>query len=170
MPIAQVRNASMQEIGSTDHLKTDNKNFGAEWYDSAGGTTFIDAVTVPLAGEKINTAPTVFSMDSGVLTVTEAGLYLFNFSVTVNNSGSDEMIFQAFLQEDPATGTFATVIGTSTYGTLFAGNGSVFNSSLVRAGISYRYRIRASRHGGVVSSQLLQNGSKLSVVRLFKNG
>lgn len=170
MPIAQVRNASMQELGSVDHLTTDNKNFGAEWYDSVGGTAFISATVVPLAGELVNSAPTVFDMDSSILTITEAGLYLFLYAVSASNPGSAEMVIESHLEEDPDSGVFSTVIGTTSYATYLSGWGTVFNSSLLRVGIDYRYRLMASRPGGSASPTFIQNQSKLSVVRLFKNG
>ena len=170
MPIGQVRNASMQGLGSADHLPVENKNFGAEWYDSVGGTGFIGATTVPLAGELVNPAPTVFDLSSNILTITEAGLYLFLYAVTAANSGSAEIIFQSYLEEDPDTTTFATIPGTTGVATFFAGSGTIFNSSLLRVGINYRYRLIVARIGGAVTPTLVQNQSKLSVVRLYKNG
>lgn len=170
MPTAQVRNASMQQLNSADLLDIENNNFGAEWYDGAGGAGFLGATVVPLATTRHNSAPEIFSLSSNILTITEAGLYLFNFAVTGANSGSAELIIEAHLEEDPDTGVFATVPGTITYLTWFTGWGTLYNSAILRVGIDYRYRLVAARVGGAVTPTFLQNGSKLGVVRLFKNG
>lgn len=170
MPIVQGRNASMQQLNSPDVLNVENNNFCAEWYDGVGGTNFLAATTVPLATERQNAAPEIFTMASNILTIAEAGLYLFNFAVTGANSGSAEMIALMTLDEDPATAVFATVPGTLTYGTWFNGSGTLYNSAVLRVGIAYRYRLSISRIGGSVTPSLVQNASHLSVIRLFKNG
>jgi len=169
MPIAQVRNASMQQLNSADLLSVKDRNFGAEWVDGAGGATFTAATTVPLATERINPAPELFVMNSNILTITEAGLFLFHFAVTASHSGSGELVFQITLEEDPDTGSFAEIPGTIAYATFFNGFGTAVNSALVRTQADYRYRLRvASLSGG--TNSLVQNGSKLSVVRLYGLG
>lgn len=170
MPIIQTRNASMQELSSADQLNVQDRNWGAEWYDSVGGGSFLSATTVPLVGERINSAPEVFVMASSILTILEAGLYFFNFSVTAANSGSAELIISGVLQEDPDTGVFANVLATTSVATFFNGSGSLSGFALLRVGLNYRYRLQASRIGGAVSPTFVQFGSKLCVVRLFKNG
>lgn len=170
MPTVGLRNAEAQGIGSTDHLSINDRNFAAEWYDSAGGTGFLAATTVPLAATRHNSAPEIFSLASNILTLIEAGLYLLLFSVSVQQSGSAEMIYQAYLEEDPATTVFTTIPGTLSTCTFFAGSGSLCNYVMLRAGLSYRYRLQVQRLGGAVTPTLVQNGSKLSVLRLFKNG
>lgn len=170
MPIIQERNASMQQLNSADALDVEDRNFGAEWYDSVGGTAFLASTVVPLATERHNAAPEIFSMVSNILTLTEAGLYLFNFAATAANSGSAELIAAMTLDEDPDSGVFAAIPGTLTYWTWFNGSGTAHNSCLVRAGLNYRYRLAVSRIGGSVTPSLVQNASHLSVVRLFKNG
>lgn len=170
MPIVQARNASMQQLSSPDVLDVENNNFCAEWYDGAGGTGFMASTVVPLATERQNAAPEFYVMASNILTISEAGLYLFNFAATGANSGSAEMIAALTLDEDPATGSFAAVPGTLTYGTWFNGSGTLYNSAVLRVGLNYRYRLSISRIGGSVTPTLVQNASHLSVIRLFKNG
>lgn len=169
MPTVGIRNNDAQQIGSTDHLDVEDRNFGAEWYDGAGGTSFATDTVVPLATTRHNSAPEIYSLASNILTVLEAGLYFFSFAVTAQHAGSSELIFFSRLQEDPDTGTFADIPGTITYTTFFAGQGTAFNSALLRVGLDYRYRIIVSSLSGG-SNSLFQNGSKLSVFRLFKNG
>lgn len=170
MPTVGFRNADAQNIGSSDHLSVFDRNFFAEWYDAAGGLLFLAADTVPLGTERHNSAPEIFDFSSNILTLTEAGLYLFFFSLTAQQSGSAEMIVQVYLEEDPDTGIFAVVPGTETTMTFFAGFGTLVNYAFLRAGINYRYRLRVQRLGGTVTPTLTANGSKLSVVRMFKNG
>lgn len=170
MPSAQVRNSSMQQLNSADLLDVEDRNFGAEWYDSVGGTTFLGSTVVPLGTTRHNAAPEIFDLDSNIVTILEAGLYLFLFSATASQSGSAEMIIAMSLDEDPDTGSFSVVPGTLTYMTFFNGSGTLYNSAVVRVGLNYRYRLAVSRVGGAVTPTLLQNGSKLAIIRLFKNG
>lgn len=170
MPIVSTHNASHHQISSADQLDVENNNFGAEWYDAAGGTSFLGTTVVPLGTERHNSAPEIYDLASNILTIAEAGLYLFHFAATGANSGSAELIAAMTLDEDPATGVFAAVPGTLTYATWFNGSGTMFNSALLRVGIDYRYRLAVSRIGGAVTPTLVANASHLSVVRLFKNG
>jgi hypothetical protein len=168
MPVVGLRNADAQQIGSVDHLDVEDRNFGAEWYDSAGGTAFIGAITVPLATTRHNSAPEFYDMSSGILTVAEAGLYLLNFCVAVFKAGTSEGSFQAFLEEDADVGSFSLLPATTSYATTFSSSASVYNSVLLQVGINYRYRLRTATHGVVFTT--VADGSKLSVIRLFKNG
>lgn len=168
MPSAQVRNASMQQLNSADLLDVEDRNWGAEWYDSIGGQATIGAVAVNLDAERHNSAPEIFDFSSDILTVLEAGLYQFNFCVAADKAGSTEGSFYAFLQEDPDTGIFADIPATTAYATVFSAPGSVSNSLVILAGINYRYRLMFATHG--VTFTTIQDGSNLSVVRLFKNG
>lgn len=170
MPSAQVRNASMQQLNQADQLDVEDRNFGAEWYDGVGGTGFLGATVVPLGTTRHNSAPEIYSLASNILTILEAGLYSLFFSATAANSGSAELITSMFLEEDPDTGIFATVPASETYTTWFNGWGTMYNSVLLQVGIDYRYRLVVQRVGGTVTPTLLANGSKLSVVRWFKNG
>jgi len=170
MPIVQVRNASLQQLNGVDQLNIDEHNFGAAWYDSVGGTSFLGATTVPLATERYNSAPSIFSMTANILTLLEAGLYLLSFAATGANPGSAEMIAAMTLDEDPATGIFASIPGVISYDTWFNGSGTMSNTALVIANINYRYRLSVSRIGGSATPTLVQNASHLSAVRLFKNG
>jgi hypothetical protein len=169
MPVVGLRNADAQLIGSVDHLDVEDRNFGAAWYDSVGGGSFAAAITVPMATERHNSAPEIYNMSSGILTVAEAGLYFFSFAVGVSHAGSTEMIFNIILEQDPDTGIFTEVPGTTTYTTFLTGFGTGFNTALLRVGIDYRYRLRVSSLVGG-SNSLIANGSHLSVFRLFKNG
>lgn len=170
MPSAQVRNASMQQLSSADQLDVEDRNWGAEWFDSAGGTTFTAATVVPLAGERHNSAPEVYEMASNILTVREAGLYLILYTVTADQSLSSELNFQAYLELDPDAGSFAQFPGSTGYNTMFNGAASISNYILLRLGIDYRLRLVVARIGGADVPALLQYESKLTIVRLFKNG
>jgi hypothetical protein len=169
MPVVGLRNADAQAINSADQLDVEDRNFGAEWYDAAGGTSFSTDTVVPLTTTRHNSAPEIYSMTSNILTILEAGLYFFNFAVTAQHVGSSELVFFSRLEEDPDSGSFAQVPGTLTYTTFFAGQGTGFNSALIRVGIDYRYRLVVSSLSGG-SNSLFANSSKLSVIRLFKNG
>lgn len=170
MPSAQVRNASMQQLNRADQLDFEDRSWGAEWFDSVGGTSFMSATVVPLAGERHNSAPEIYEMVSNILTVREAGLYLILYTVVADQAGSGELNFQAYLELDPDAGSFAQFPGSIGYNTIFNGAGSISNYIILRLGIDYRVRLVVARIGGADVPELLQNESKLSVVRLFKNG
>lgn len=169
MPTAQVRNASMQELGSVDHLSINDRNFGAEWYDAVGGVSFIADQVVPLGTTRHNSAPEIYAMSGGVLTIAQAGLYFLHFCVTVSQSVTTEVIWSAFLQEDPDTGVFDYIPGTEGYNTFFAHRGTAQNTAFVQAGQNYRYRIIARRIGGMDSLTLVPVSSRLGVTCLFGN-
>lgn len=177
MTIAQKRNASMQQLNSADLLPVENKNFAAEWYDSAGGQSYLSgnpAFTVNLDTERVNTAPTVFALSSDIITLTDAGLYLFNFLVTVRqNGGSSAVVSRMWLEEDPDTGVFAEVPATMNYfstAAISAASSSGFVSATLRVGINYRYRVRLEETSGSSSLITVANASYLNIIRLFKNG
>lgn len=177
MPLIQERNASAQELGSADHLNVQDRNWGAEWYDHAGGQSFQvggGPFTLNLDTEKLNSAPSVFTLASDIVTITEAGLYLFTFQLmAIQNGGSSACVNHLYLEQDPATGVFATYLPATTYFPMAPISSSVSTGnvvSLVQVGINYRYRIRFEQSYGSSPLLTVADGSKLSIVRLFKNG
>lgn len=177
MPSAQTRNASMQQLNSADLLDVEDRNFGAEWYDSIGGQDFTlggGPFTLNLDTEKINSAPTVFTIASDIVTLTEAGLYLFSFQLmAVHDGGSSACVNRVWLEEDPDTTVFAEALPAVNYFPMAAISASVSTgivTSLIQVGINYRYRIRFQQSYGSSPLTTVADGSKLSIVRLFKNG
>lgn len=175
MPIVQTRNASMQQLNSADALDVEDNNFGGEWYDHAGGQSFTlgnPLFVLNLDTEKINSAPTIYSMASNILTIAEAGLYLFSYQVMVSSGG--QAVTHAVLEQDPATGSFSVSIPAVTYfptqGAGLSGISTGVVTALIQVGINYRYRIRVEQSHGSTPMLTVADGSKLSVMRLFKNG
>lgn len=172
MPVAQRRNDAMQQLNSVDQASIKDRNFAGEWYDNSGGVAFDSAIVLNLDTERINTAPTVFVMAADILTITEAGVYKFEYKVTASHSsGSSAAVLAIYLEEDPATGSFAIVPASIHYATQHTvGFNSAQSNVILRVGINYRYRVRVARSSG--SDQLLttNSASKLSVVRMWKNG
>lgn len=174
MPIVQTRNASMQQLNSADALDVENNNFSAEWYDHAGGQSFLlgnGPFTLNLDTERINAAPTVYSMATDILTIVDAGLYLFSWQLMVSANGLG--VTHAWLEQDPDTGTFALVPSAVTYFPTvngITGLSTATVTNLIQVGLSYRYRIRFEQSHGSTPTVTVLDGSKLSVVRLFKNG
>lgn len=171
--IAQRRNASMQALNGADLLPVDNKNFAAEWYDHAGGQAFIvggGPYTLNLDTEKVNSAPTVYVMAADILTLVDAGLYLFSFQLMLSSNGNG--VTHAWLEQDPATGVFSTTLSSVTYFPTPAINGISTGTvtAILRAGINYRYRVRYEQSHGSTPCTTVADGSKLTVMRLFKNG
>lgn len=174
MASMQTRNASMQQLNSADALDVEDRNFGAEWYDHAGGQSF-QLGTGPhllnLDTEKLNSAPEFYAMVSDILTIAEAGLYLFSFQFMASTNGN--AVSHVWLEEDPDTGVFAVALPATAYFPTPAsinGISTVTVTSLIQVGIDYRYRIRFEQSHGSTPATTVADGSKLSVVRLFKNG
>lgn len=174
MPIVQTRNASMQELNSADALDVENNNFGAEWYDHTGGQSFqlgSGTFTLNLDTERINSAPEFYSMAADILTLADAGLYLFSWQLMVSANGLG--VTHAWLEQDPATAVFAAVPSAVTYFPTvngITGLSTAVVTNLIQVGLSYRYRIRFEQSHGSTPTVTVLDGSKLSVVRLFKNG
>jgi hypothetical protein len=168
MTVIQTRNAEAAALESTDHLSTNDRNFSAEWLDAVGGQSTSEAVTVTLATQVHNFAPEVFDMASNILTILEGGFYQLAYTIYVQKSGSNEGSFYAFLEEDPATGTFTEIPGTRSTATAF--NGPASGSSLTNRYVlpNYRYRLRFATFG--VTFSTVGGFTKLSAVRFFKNG
>lgn len=175
MPVVQVRNAEAALLGSTDHLFFDDRNFCAEFYDHAGGQTFIlgnSPVLVNLDTVKVNVAPTEITLASDIITLVEAGLYLFRFQVMViHNGSSSATVNRCWLEEDPATGVFAMTLPAVNYFTMApiinsVGTGCGFALRMTQA--NYRYRIMVDQQYGSGSEKTVADGSSLSIVRLFK--
>lgn len=177
MPTVQKRNDAMMQLNQADLLRVQDRNFAAQWYDATGGQSFsfgTAAFTVNLDTEQLNTAPTVYSMASDILTITEAGVYLFTAQVTTQQSGgSSAAVNHIWLEQDPATGTFALVTAAQTYFTMAAipsAAGSGFIHAMLRVGINYRYRLRLEQPYGSSTMITLAGCSRLTVVRQWKNG
>lgn len=176
MPVVGHRNADAQEIGSTDHLSIFDRNFAGLWYDSVGGQNFLlggGPFTLNLNNEKINSAPSDFIMSDDILTLAKAGLYLFSFQLmAIHNGGSSAAVNRVWLEQDPATGTFAELLPAVNYFPMAAlasvSTGCV--TTLVQVGINYRYRIRFQQSYGSTPLKTVSDGSALNVVRLFQNG
>lgn len=176
MPVIQTRNTEAQLLGSPDHLQTDDRNFAGEWYDATGGQDFIlggGPYTLNLDTEKINSAPEVFDMSSDILTISAAGLYLFSFQLmVVHDGGSSAAANRVWLEEDPDTGSFAQSLPAVNYFPMasLASVSTGVCTALIQVGIDYRYRIRFEQSYGSTPLTTVADGSKLTVVRLFKNG
>lgn len=177
MPTVGLRNADAQQIGSADHLDVEDRNFGAEWYDATGGQTYTlgtAAFTLNLDTTRINTAPTVFELASNIVTLKEAGLYLFNYKTTIiHNGGSSSAASRLWLEEDPDTTVFTLVPATAIYlhqPPIFAASVSGSGFLYIRAGIDYRYRLRLEESSGSSPLITTANGTQLSIIRQFKNG
>lgn len=167
MPIVQERNSESQLLGSVDHLFYEDRQFCAEWIDSAGGLSFSAVVTVPWATARHNFFPLLYTMSAGVLTLLEAGFYIFDWTLYCSKAGVTEGSFYSYLEQDPATGTFAEVTASRTNVTTFSPPGVLHNTLVLRAQANYRYRVQVATFGATFTT--VANQSRLSVIRLFRS-
>lgn len=167
MPSAQVRNADAQLLGGTDHLSIFDRNFAAEWYDATGGASVGGAATVSLTTERHNSAPENFVLASSIVTLVDAGLYLFDFRVSASWFDLSPANFSVSLEQDPATGVFAAVAGAIAYANVYSGIGTAHGSLLLRTSFNYRFRLRQASLDNALTTVA---GSALRIVRLLRDG
>lgn len=168
-PIIQTRNADAQLLGSPDHLWAKDRNFVLEAY-GGGAENFIAETVLAVTTVRQNYTPELYDLDSSILTLFEAGVYQFCYRSTFSMSGGGAGQAIIYLQQDPATGTFATVLASAYYLYLPAGLNATFQVVLpLLVGIDYRYRIAAIRSSGAGFVQSLNQSTNLSVSLLLNN-
>lgn len=167
---AQQRNSEMQALNSADLLSVKDRNLGFFAYNSATSVGF-SVGTVSLDTVPINNSPDVYSLSGGILTILQAGIFKFDWRVTVGHaSGSANLVAATTLDQDPATGSFAAVPGSLVYwAVLGSAYASGVGSMLVRTKANYRYKIAVSRQSTTDSLLMLANACTLSVERLFRS-
>lgn len=174
MTVAQVRNAEMVALLSADLLSSKDKNVAIEVYDFNGGQDFSSATpfTVNLDTARFNFFPEVFTLSSNILTVLEAGIYQVNWRITVGyDSGFFPAAAVAWLEEDPATGTFVEVHSSKGFLQLSGVSwATVQIVNYLHVAANSRYRLRLARDGGSDTLTTLPRGASLSVMRLLKAG
>jgi hypothetical protein len=172
MPDAQERNASMQSLGSADHLRAQDRNISIAMYGQNGGPIFNSAQTVTLEEIRYNHAPEVFEVDSDILTVNMAGIYLFLFAAgAYDYLTTGDATVGAWLEEDPATAVFAQVPATVSYAAILAGGYATLQmQAVLRVGEGYRYRLRVARITGSGNLIIGMASSSLSAILLSAAG
>lgn len=169
MPAIQTRNADMQMLGYPDHLRAQDRNFIFEAYHNSSNSFTAEAV-LGLDTIRLNHAPEYFQLAASVLTIDEAGVYLFNLRSTMTMSGGAAGQAAFYLQQDPATGTFTTVLAALAYVYLPASlNASVQIVVPLLVGENYRYRIAAIRTSGAGTISTLSQTTTLSTLLLYNN-
>lgn len=172
MAEVQRRNDELAALLGADHLPLLDRNIAFEAYDDAGGQTFVDSlITVNLDMERVNTAPTVFGLASDVVTVSQAGIYLVTWHVTVGHSaGASDAVAEMHLEEDSGSG-FGAVTATYEFvpvqGT---GYGSGQGMAVLRIAAGNSYRLRVERGTGSDTLVLLTKGARLGFVCLIGTG
>jgi hypothetical protein len=169
MPAIQTRNADMQMLGGADHLRSLDRNFLFEAYHNSSNS-FTAETVLGLDTQRLNHAPEYFLLASNILTVMEAGVYLFNLRSAMQMSGGVAGQAAFYLQQDPATGTFATVPAALSYVYLPANlNASVQIVVPLLVGFNYRYRIAAIRTSGTGTVSTVNQTTTLSAILLYNN-
>lgn len=173
MPIAQQRNDEMAALLSADLLSVNDRNVVLSVYDAAGNS-FTTTETHGMGTTRLNSAPTVFAVAGGILTIGEPGLYLMLAHATfVNSGGSGEAGASMWLEQDPDTGTYAAVPALSMAARLPAVAGAQQSAGVmgvVRALEGYKYRWRVARVSGSDTLAVAAGGSGWDVIRLYKLG
>lgn len=172
MPIVQQRNSEAQLLGSVDHLFFNDRNFPIDIYNS-GSESFTSEVTLGLNTIRYNPASEVYTLASNILSVKIPGYYLINFRTTLTMTGGGAGQAIISLKQDPATGTFATVIASLSYVYLPpALNQSMQLTTpvLVTGAGIFRYYISGIRSSGAGNVNTISGSTSLNVVRLYQNG
>lgn len=172
MPIMQERNSEAWMLGGVDHLRFDDRNFPIDIYNT-GSESFTSEVTLGLDTVRYNPAPEVYTLASSILSIHIPGYYLVNFRTTLTMTGGGAGQAIISLKQDPATGTFATVLATLSYVYLPpALNQSMQLTTpvLVTGAGIFRYIIVGIRASGAGNVNTISGSTALNVVRLYQNG
>ena len=168
-PIIQTRNADAQLLGSPDHLWAKDRNFAFEAY-AASSESFTGETVLGIGNQRQNFSPEIYDFSSNILTIFQPGVYLFSYHSSFTMSGGVAGQVAVYLQQDPATGTFTTVLGTIQYVYLPANlNASMQCVIPLLVGINYRYRIAAIRTSGSGNVSTISQTTELSAILLFNN-
>jgi hypothetical protein len=169
MPAIQTRNADMQLLGGADHLRALDRNFIFEAYHNSSNS-FTATTVLGLDTQRLNHAPEYFVLASNILTIEEAGVYLFNVRTTLTITGGAAGQAAIALEQDPATGTFTTVLS----GLCYVYIPPALNASMqlvvpLLVGENYRYRITGIRTSGSGTVQTLSQTTTLSALLMYNN-
>lgn len=169
MPTTQSRNADAQLLGSVDHLWAKDRNFAFEAY-GGGAENFVSETVFALTTVRQNYTAELYDLSSNILTIFEAGVYLFCFRSTVTMTGGGAGQVAISLQQDPATGTFTSIISTFNYVYIPPALNSTCQIVIpLLVGFDYRYRIVGIRTSGAGNVQTLNQSNNLSVILMLNN-
>lgn len=169
MPVTQTRNADAQLLGSVDHLWARDRNFAFEAY-GGGAENFTSETVFGLSTIRQNYTPELFDLSSNILTIFEAGVYLFSVRSTLTMTGGGAGQALVYLQQDPATGTFTSVVSSLTYVYIPPALNTTFQMVIpLLVGLDYRYRIAGIRTSGSGNVQTLNQSNNLAAILLLNN-
>lgn len=168
--IIQSRNAEAQMLGSPDHLFARDRNFAFSAYNTSG-ETYTSTTVLGLNTVTVNHAPEIFQLASNILTVATPGVYLVRIHGVMSMSGGGAGQAVVYLEEDPATASFSTVLSTQTYVYLPASLQGSFecNAIVHAAGFNFRYRIASLRTSGAGNVNTINGTVSLAAVLLYNN-
>lgn len=168
MAHCQLRNSENCSILQADLLDSRDRNLVCQFLDSTGGDAFTTAITVNLDSEVINTADTVFSISSDVVSIARNGIFLVQYQVTVEHTfgtGTTGTV-RAFLQQNIGGGGWNDV-NPSYYGTL-SGSGYYVSAGgmipmFINNGTDLRLRVERADNN-TQNYQTVQNHSHLMIM------
>lgn len=170
MAVITQRNAEHYMLETSDLLTADNKNFVFEAYDNQVNS-FTSQEVQTFNTVRLNTAPEIYDFSSNILTVARAGIYLFTIRMALQSSGAADAEAAFFLQEDPDTGSFSTVTGTTCYIAMPATMRQTAQITVpLRVGFDYRYQVSVLRTVGSGTISTLSGTPSFSCLCLFQNG
>lgn len=157
--------------GSAPTWETPSAGSTIEYFDcyESTSTNVTSGAVVPFNQTRQNSDGAIFSLSSGVITISETGVYVFNFQTTTSTtSGSARSTTYAWLEEDTGGG-FSAVAGSYHYMyNRIAGNGeSTGSASLILSVTSgYSYRVYCNRYSGTDTISTLANASRLTIMKI----
>jgi len=142
-----------------------------EYFDcyESTSTNVNSGAVVPFDQTRQNSDGAIFSLSSGVVTISETGVYVFNFQTTTSTtSGVARSTTYAWLEQNTGGG-FSAVAGSYHYMyNRTTGNGeSTGSSSLVLSVTSgYSYRVYCQIYSGTDTVGTLANASRLTIMKI----
>lgn len=142
-----------------------------EYFDcyESTSTNVVSGAVVPFNQTRQNSDGTIFSLSSGVVTISETGVYLFQFQVSTQiTSGTARSASYAWLEEDTGGG-FSAVAGSYQYmynRQASQGENTGATSLILSVTSGYDYRVYCQRLSGTDTVETEAGGSRLTIMKI----
>jgi hypothetical protein len=157
--------------GSAPTWETPSAGSTIDYFDcyDTSTTNVNSGAVVPFSVTRQNSDGAIFALSSGVVTISETGVYLFQFQITTQiTSGTGRSSSYAWLEEDTGGG-FSAVAGSYQYmynRTLGLGENTGSSSLILSVTSGYDYRVYCTRYAGSDTVETEPNASRLTIMKI----
>jgi len=142
-----------------------------EYFDcyESTSTNVVSGAVVPFDQTRQNSDGAIFSLTSGVVTISETGVYLFQFQITTQVTlGTGRSASYAWLEEDTGGG-FSAVAGSYQYmynRQATAGENTGSTSLILSVTAGYDYQVYCERYFGTDTVATEAGASRLTIMKI----